>query len=359
MITFLIVGILAVFFAYYSKLKRDNWGLLASFLLIFFFLALRYNYGNDYTGYHKLFYDIHSNFSSYFTGDYKIEKGWVILNIIFFPFGFYSMIFFLATVNSLVYYKLIVRFVEKQYYWFAVLIYYFNTNIMLIQLSAMRQNVAIILFICSLDYIIRKKYVKSFLLVVLSIFFHSSSLLLIPIIIIIILLNFRVRLIHILLIEMLFISLFIFGSVFKSQFAIIVSLLFSNQYAQYDNIEFSSPSLINGFVYFSIIFIILKYYNDFTKDYKFFIKLFIVGVLIIPVGYIIPLSGRLAFSLFPLSIIIYPKFISLIKSKLLKNMFVICVISVFLVRLVTFFYSETYGPYYSNYLSIFYTFFEK
>lgn len=353
MIIYLITGAIVLLFAYLSKLRNNNYGLFSAFIIIFLFLSFRYNYGNDYKGYLDLFYDINSNFKLYIGGSYKTEIGWVFLNRIFHPFGFFSMIIFLALINCIAYYKFITKFVEKKYYWFAVLIYYFNSNFLLIQLSAMRQCLAIVLFIFSLDYIINKKYIKSFALLLLASSFHYSSFFTIPIIFISLLINLKIKLFHIAILVVLFVYLFAFGNLFKSQFMLISSLIFGDQYLQYQNLDISKPNLVNILTYSVTIIFILKYYNNFNSYYKFFVKLLIIGILIIPIGFILPLASRLALYFLPLSIIVYPKLIELIEFKLIKKLFIFGVISVILIRLITFFLSSIYGPYYSNYSTIF------
>ena len=137
----------------------------------------------------------------------------------------------------------------------------------------------------------------------------------------------------------------------------IVLFLFKGQYSMYLNNEISKFSLINMVIYSSLIFFILWFYNKFNSDYQLFIKIFMIGVFFLPIGFILPLSSRLALYLLPLSIIIYPKLLELIKITLIKQLFIIAVIAVFSMRLITFFFSETYSPHYFNYTTIFKTLF--
>lgn len=358
MITYFVFGVVILISLLITQNVKGNIGLILSFFFIFLFVGFRYNFGNDYTAYQKLFLDINLNFDSYLNDQNTIEVGWVLLNRIFAPLGFYTMILFLAVLNSIVYYSFIVKYVEKKYFIFAVFIYYFNSYFLLVQLSAMRQSLAISLFLLSIDYILKKKYIISLLIITFAYLFHSSVLLLLPILLFAILANFRIRLIHIFIIEMFFVSLYVLGDLLKPQLTFVVSLLFNEQYSAYlKDDTLSKPGFINTITYSSLIFLLLYNYNNFNEKFKIFIKIFIVGIFLLPIGFVLPMSSRLSLYLLPLSIVIYPKLFDTIKLRSIKFTFVFCVILIITLRLFTFFYSDTYQPYYSNYKTIFNTFF--
>ena len=350
MITYFIVGILILFFTIFSSYsKKDKFGLFFAFVLICFFLGLRYNYGNDYSGYLLIFNKINGYINSGVVGTERLELGWTLINKIFKPVGFYSMVLCLAIVNCIVYYLFIKKYVEKKYYWFAVLIYYFNPYFFLIQLSAMRQSLAILLFIFSLSFITKKKYLISLVLLILAVSFHYSALFLLPAIIFTHLFNFNLKFGHIIIIESIYILLFTLGESFKPLLLSISSYLFGNKYSYYLGFG-TTPGLINILVYSVLLFIILYYYKYFNSDYQFFTKLFIVGLFLLPIGYILPISSRMALYFLPISIVLYPKLLSQIDSVIIRQVFIIAVIAVFLMRLFTFFSAN--WPYYSHYKTI-------
>jgi hypothetical protein len=357
MIVYFSIGLIVILLGLHSKSNNNDYGLFGAFTLIFFFLALRYNYGTDYIGYLNLFTDIQINYELYIGGSYRIEPGWAVLNKLFYPLGFFSLVILLAFFNCFVYYNFIQKYVERKYYWLALLIYFFNSNFLLIHLSAMRQSLAIALFLFSLDYLILKKYLIFSAIILLAFSIHTSALFLFPVVIIVLLFSFKIKILHILFLEILFISLFIFGNIFKSHFYGIVILLFSSQYSQYEILEFSNPSLINALVYSLLLFILLINYNKFPENYHFLIKLFTLGIFLLPIGYIIPMASRLGWYFLPFSLIIYPKILEILPSKWSKDIFVFCIIGVFSMRLFTFFSSEVYFPHYSKYSTIFNTLF--
>jgi hypothetical protein len=84
MIATIIMGIFAVSFAFLAKYKNFRYGLEISFSLIFLFLALRYNFGNDYSSYLDRFIDINKYSTvDYFDKFYRVEPGWIFLCRIF------------------------------------------------------------------------------------------------------------------------------------------------------------------------------------------------------------------------------------------------------------------------------------
>lgn len=352
MIIFFIFGLVALFFS--RTFERGNIGLKLSMFTIFLFLGLRYDYGNDYMGYFEMFNDINENFNDYITDPGRLEIGWILLNRLFSHFGFHTLILFLSVVNSIILYKFIVKFVEQKYYWLAIFLYMFDSNFMLVQLSAMRQTVAILMFILAISYLIDKKYLNSLLILVFSVFFHTSSLLLLPIVFILYITSIKMNMFYIVAIELLFVYIFIFGESLEPHFRTIATLFFDEQYGIYlnDDIE-TKANFINIFTYSALVFLMLFYYNLYTLENKFFVRLLVLGMFFLPLGFILPISGRLALYLLPMSIVVYPNLLSTIDSFFMKKVFLYTIVLVTFVRLITFFNSETYGSFYNSYSTIF------
>jgi len=355
MITFFTIGtVILVISSFAIRTGKAKLGLFVSFILIFLFLALRYNYGNDYPGYLDQFNRINiHNFQSLIP--YR-DLGWLTLIILFKPLGFFSMVIFLAFVNCVIYYRLIVRYVDRSYYWLALLIYFFDSNFLLIHLSAMRQSLSIAIFLISLQYILQKKYLVSAALILLSLSFHASALLLFPVIFISIL-TYKVRLgrINIGILLASFVLLFIFGYLFKPMLLDLVKSVFGYKYLVYLKLSGSKPPVVNIISYLGLLFVILFYYNRLDNEYKFLANLLVIGFFIIPISYVIPLSIRLAYYFLPISILMYPHLLVVIKPILTKQIFVLAIIVIIFVRLITFVKSPTYGPYYTRYKTIFST----
>ena len=62
----------------------------------------------------------------------RTEIGWTFLCWIFQPIGFFGMIIVLTIFEYIVIYRLIKKYIPKDWYWFSVLIFTLNTNNMLV-----------------------------------------------------------------------------------------------------------------------------------------------------------------------------------------------------------------------------------
>ena len=178
--TVIFVNILAVFFALLDSIKLSGKGLLFSFITLFIFLAIRFDYGNDYLMYQYFFDDLNSGkYGDLGKAGEHFETGYTLLNFIFKYFGFEALIMFLSIINVATIYKIIKTYVPREYYWLAVFIYVFNADFMLIHLSALRQMTAIMIMFLSLNYLFNKKYIKYIFCVLLAYLFHTSAIFLV------------------------------------------------------------------------------------------------------------------------------------------------------------------------------------
>lgn len=150
--------------------------LLISLVPLFLFLALRFDYGNDYRAYLDIFNNI-SEFSDLsVSGEgWAVEAGWLALNFLFSEVGFFYMLASISVLTVSVLYAAVLKFVSHRYYWVSFLIYILYPDNMLIQSSAMRQAVAVSLFLISVLFFVDKKYYFSSLFVVFAGFFHTSA----------------------------------------------------------------------------------------------------------------------------------------------------------------------------------------
>ncbi len=209
-----ILGVIAVFFAFLASV--DKAWLKVTFFVIFAFLALRYNFGNDYKGYNNRFLEINGYQDIGVAAEFVTwEPGWFFLNRMFGVWGssgFFLMVALLAAFNCFVYYLFIKRYVPPSYYWFAVFLYIFTPGLMLVHSSAMRQSVAIALFLLAIDFLCRKKILLYFLCLTIAITFHKSAVVLVPIYLLT-LIKWEIKTTFAIAAFMVFAGLFIFGDI--------------------------------------------------------------------------------------------------------------------------------------------------
>ncbi|MEA5071060.1 MAG: EpsG family protein [Petrimonas sp.] len=351
MIETILLGIGSVFFAYLSRYKNLHWGLKLSFVFIFLFLAFRYDFGNDYQGYLLRFgtYQSEKLNLELFKLD-LFEPGWIILNWLFKDIGFFNMTILLAFFNSLLYYHFIVKYVPSKYYWLAVFFYIFNNNLLLIQLSAMRQAVAIMLFILSIDFLNKKNIIKFIVCIVIASFFHYTAILLA---LIFFLVNFNKKIGNrgLLIVLLIYICL-ILGGKFLTPYLFGFISIFSEKYEFYQDKGVVNSGI--GFIYYSFILILLLYNEKKqNREVRLIFKISILSILIMPLSLILDIMGRFTLYLTPATIVAYPNLISKMKNPLFKIIIVLIICTFTLFQFYNFFNSTTYNEYFMDYKTIF------
>jgi transmembrane protein EpsG len=349
LIVTIILGIFSVFFAYIAKFKNQEWGLKLSFTFIFIFLALRYNFGNDYESYYSIFNYIaqdNQNAISYL----HLEPGWKLINWLFRDLGFFSMTVVLALINCIIYYRFIKKYVQVSYYWLAIFFYIFNPNFMLIHSSAMRQSAAIMIFIFSLDYLYKKELIRYILCIAVASLFHYSALLLLPVFLLAFF-NKKINIISGSIIFTIYISLYLFWEILSPYLTEFISS-FYEKYNYYQERGKINSGL--GILFYSVIFILILYFEKIqSREIGLIFKLTIVSFLIMPLSLIILMTGRFGMYFAPATIIVYPSI--LINLNKPGNKIIISTILILftIFQFFQFFYSDIYQNYFMNYQTIF------
>ena len=355
MMLHLTLGVICVFLAAVAgRLQHTETSRLVlkiSFCLIFLFLALRFDFGNDYMAYYDIFYESNDvdilHFSEY---EGHAEIGWILLCQIFQPVGFFGMVAALALFGSVVYYRLVMTYCPKNYYWLAVFIYVFSVNNMLIQASAMRQAFAISIFIVSLDFLLRKKVLQYISLVFFASLFHGSAL-------------FAWVLVFLPFFSMSgrrytasLVVLFYFGAYF---FAGNVSYLLNYYIIQYfDRYEaYQEAGNIDsgvGLVILSFVFIFLVYSSVSLSDRdRLIVKVAAVSFMIIPFGLVIMMIARIGMYFESILIVAIPLAVANVKSKPLRFLFLCGFIAFTFRGYLEFFASPVWHKKFGIYQSIF------
>ena len=164
--------ILSAIFAFskYKNIRLTGLG----FFLLSAFAALRYDYGNDYNSYRRAYDAIRSGESMF-----KNEILYGFLNKI--SPSFHILIAITAIFFVWVVYRLVKKQLIGVYQGMAVLIFVINPYLFLMNLSAIRQCIAMCIFIIATKYIQERNVVKYLLLILLASMFHTSVLVLLPV----------------------------------------------------------------------------------------------------------------------------------------------------------------------------------
>lgn len=348
----IVFNLLAVFFARSESLNHYRHGLKLSLVTIFVFMGLRYDFGNDYMSYYNLFYEI-NEYTLWEISSFVLkgnEFGWVYLNKAFAPFGFFSMIVFLSLTSCLVLYKFIKDYVPKEYYWLAVFIFVFQPYNMLVSLSAMRQFVAITIFLFSIKYITSNRPFQYLGLIIFATLFHNTAFFLL-IFLPLTFLRWRIRKITQLFVGVIFLLMLLFSSEIQSN---IFNLIENNldEYGSYKE-STSSTDVGLGFVLNLIILSPIIYTSNVHENSSSnLFKIFIVHILFIPISIANPMVGRLSFYTSPLLMAVYPLSLKSIKSITTRTIFIILLIFFYSYQFNGFFHSPTWQKHYAVYKTI-------
>ena len=171
MVHFILLTIILLAFSNY----RGKNLLKASFFLLAIFAILRYNFGNDYRAYMENHTWIRNGMENPFNGEisfYYLNK---------FTPNFYLLVAITSVFFIYVIYKLIASNLDGLYVQLALVIFLINPYLFLMNLSAIRQCIAMCIFIIATKYIQKRNLLKYLLLILLAVTFHTSALILFPV----------------------------------------------------------------------------------------------------------------------------------------------------------------------------------
>lgn len=164
----------AVLIAFIGR-NRGKAFLGIAFFVLFAFAALRYMYGNDYASYLYHYNSIQTGWESPFDG----EPLYTLLNQ-FFP-SFYWLIAVTSLAFVMAVYLLVHRNLEQEYAWLGLLIFVISPYLFLMNLSAIRQCIAMVFFIVAVYFGVRRKPIFYIAFVVIGALFHKSAYVLLPV----------------------------------------------------------------------------------------------------------------------------------------------------------------------------------
>lgn len=168
-IVFLFILVLMLF-----ATKQRKLALQLDCIALFIFSALRYNFGNDYISYHE-YYDAVHNGSKLLSID---EIGFYYINILF-P-NYYLMVAVLSAALILVVYKLIVNNLQPEEYAFGMFVFLLDPYMFLMNLSMIRQIIAVLIIMYAFTLAKKKKMLLFILLCLLSATIHKSAIFILP-----------------------------------------------------------------------------------------------------------------------------------------------------------------------------------
>ncbi len=351
---------MVVFLAWVSRFKQYKYGLEFAFIILTAFLAIRYNWGNDYPSYLRGFIEINSyNYKLFDFGVLQSfrdgEVGWVFLNRLFAPLGFFGLVIFLTTIEHYILYKFIKKYVEPTWYWFALFIFVFSSGFMLTGSSMMRQFLAMCIYIYATDFIIKRKPIQFVLLVLLAASFHTSAYILLPTYLVTYI-NFKIKPQYLLII----IPAFYLWSAYAVDIVgdSVTSLMRLEDFDKYEG-YIGIKNKNEGGNGLGVLFLNVLFFTCIYNLYKLqpHLKMLgiiaLIGFLLTPLTPIAGLINRLGIYFSILSIVIYPILFSKIENNIYKHLVIIGYIVLSIKGFIDFFYSEVWHDRFFEYQTIF------
>lgn len=356
--TVAVVGIIAMFLAY-IKPDKFKYGLELAWLVIFVFLAIRYNFGNDYEGYRENF-DYFNSYRNFDIHDDTVhaEYGWIYLCRLFSPLGFFGMVIFLTAFECWVYYRLIKKYVERKWQWFAIFIFVFTPSLMLIHASMMRQALATALFVFGFQYIVNRKIIPYVILIYLATTVHASAIILYPVFLLgyirdIRFYKYSAGLIIIVYVYLLYTSAGLLEYVHAITEFTDMGKYLETYNARTDNVSWGVGAVLTFYIFSYILFTISLY----SKEIRLLFLLLVIGFFTTPFAIMLPMVGRLSYYFLIISIVCYPTIVSTSfvskYANLCRYLASFTIILLTLYSYITFFQNEVWQDAYSTYYTIF------
>lgn len=293
MLVTLIINLIAVGVAWLSG-RGMRHALLLSCSLIFLFLALRYDFGNDYLGYYYHFTEVASQPLSQLISDSAFEPGYVFSCWLFAQLGlnFFCFVATIAFFECYVLYTIIKEHVPAQYHWMAVAIYLFNPGLMLIQCSAIRQTIAIFLFLYSIKFIIKQKLIPFILCIFAGSLFHSSCLILLPLYWM--LKPYKINSVSKIMVACIYLFVLFCGTYIIQELTPVINLINPRYIETFSTSGQVGTGLLIIF-YFMCLVLLLYYVNSTDGTLNAYIKIAMLYFIISVLGVALMMIGRVCF----------------------------------------------------------------
>ena len=313
MIEALSIATLATFLAFLSQFKYLRFLFPVSFIIITIFLSLGYEWGNDVHDYEYFFKQYTEsgyglfNFSSYSDLSVKSEFGWVLINQLCEPLGFYGMRAVLFCIENYIIYRFISRNVTPQWQWLAVFVYAFNSDFMFLSSSMMRQWLSMCIIILGTEFIEKKKWIVYILLVLIAASIHRSALLCLPLLFLPRFFKKELKSQVIILFIPVFLIYFIFSGYFVDYMSVFLKQ--EDAYTNYMSASDSTGLGIVNFIKLGIYLLVFRGCFYVERSKRFYMIIPLLFCLILPFYSVSGMATRLTFYFTVFTIISFPLYL--------------------------------------------------
>lgn len=184
MIWYIIIFLLLVLGAINYEITKKKYGKKVLIFFIIFFLAFNYQMGSDWLGYQFFYEKILPKYPLQQLLTIKIykfdfEKGYVLLNYIFYKLGFNYEMFMGVVLSSCIWILLKALHEKSSNFYLAYMCFLLNYLISASIEPVIRQLISVTIIIYSLRYLEKKSFFKYLIFVLIAAQFHKSAYILI------------------------------------------------------------------------------------------------------------------------------------------------------------------------------------
>ena len=354
---FYIIGFCAVFLSFLARYKKFQFCFPLAFLILFLFLSLGYEWGNDVPSYHyfwEQYTDVNYSFldfNNFKDLNEKNEFVWVSLCILCKPLGFYGFRALLFFIENYILYRFISKKVNRNWYWLAMMVYIFNPFFLVLSSSMMRQWLAICISLVAIECFIEKKTSTSIGLIIFTFFIHRSVCVVFFILLFLSLLRKQDKY-----------SMTIFCVIVVTYFAISNSfvhfiatwLASEDVYSNYSGAASQSGIGITSIGKVIIYLFLFLSANSLPDNRREMLKIPILYCFILPFLSYSTVAARMGFYYTIYTIFAYPIFMHKLKKKIAIKFILLSLVIVYtLYSSYIFFVDPIYKPYYFVYRNLF------
>lgn len=335
-----LVFILAIFLAA-PFMNRKRQFFVFSFILLFLYLALRKDFGNDYNGYRSMYESIQAGLNVHGSDDILFA----ILNR--FSPSFYILIAITSLIYIVAMYLLIKKNLPSRLYWLGLLILLLNPYLFLIHQSSIRQTLAICFVVFAMHFAAKRQLIPYILMILVAAGFHKSAIIILPLYLF---LNESK-------INRKWLVLLVAGTAVLAYTPVLDIVLgftfqFFPQYATYVNLGQPSglrTALISGVLFLIVIINI----NKLEGRAMVYGKIALLAGAISMIAVRIVMLARIGMYFEIFLIVALPQILDTMNLKVNRQIVFCIIIAIYAMRYVSFFLSPEWSPYYGNYQTIF------
>lgn len=323
MVTFIFAGLFAILLSDY-KMNKEVPLRLCGIGVLFIFLALRYNYGNDYVAYSEIHSIIQQNGTQY-----PKDILYVVLNRVIDSFQLLVAILSAFYVYSI--YYLLKHTMPIRYWWLSLAMLLCNPYFFLVHLSTFRQTLALCFFIFAVVAGIKRKLILYLVFITLAAMSHKSAVILLPS-------WFLLKQSKLNRLEfMLGILIPFLILMFPERFEVLVQLVFNYTEVDYSHYLGDKQNSIRSIAISSIFYFILIFsVKKMDTRYLPYAKLALVGSILSLSTRFMPMITRIQMYYDIFYIVALPMIVFHVRDKYVRSVVIFVIIAIYILRMYSF-----------------------